>query len=70
MGIKNEGVHTKGRHRDTVKRQMEKWVGREVWQGLQVALGLGEGLEARGKVCKVVRGEINYQGVKQIWRLS
>ncbi len=46
MGIKNEGVHTEGRQRDVVKRRMEKWVGREVGQDLQVDLGLGEGLEA------------------------
>ncbi len=30
MGIKSEGVHTKGRQRDVVKRRMEKRVGREV----------------------------------------
>ncbi len=70
MGIKNEGLHKKGRQRDAVKRQMEKWVGREVGQDLQVALGLGEGLETRGKVYKIVRGEIHYQGIKPIWRLS
>ncbi len=65
MGIKSEGVHTKGRQRDVVKRRMEKRVGREVKQDFLVDLDPGEGLEARGGY-KVVRGEINYQGVKPI----
>ncbi len=35
-------------------------VGREVGQGLQADLGPGEGLEEKGKVERVVRGEIHY----------
>ncbi len=30
MGNESEGVHTKGRQRDVVKRRMERRVGREV----------------------------------------
>ncbi len=50
MWIKCEGVHTKGWQRDVVKRRMEKRVGRKVGQDLQVDLGPGDGLEARGLV--------------------
>ncbi len=49
MGIKSEGVHTKGRQKEVVKRRMEKRVGREVGQDLQVDLDPGEGLKARGR---------------------
>ncbi len=54
MGIKSEGVHTKGRQRGVVKRRMEKEVGREAEQGLQVGLGPGEGLEARGRSTRLL----------------
>ncbi len=49
MGITSEGIHTKGRQRDVVKRRMEGRVGREVGQNLQVYLGPGDGLEARDR---------------------
>ncbi len=49
MGIKSEGVHTKGRQRGVVKRRIEGRVGREVGQDLQVDLGPGDGLEAGGR---------------------
>ncbi len=48
--MKCEGVHAKGWQRDVMKRHMEKRVGREVGQGLQVDLGPGDGLEARSLV--------------------
>ncbi len=62
-------MHTKGWPRDVVKRRMEKEVGREAGQDLQLGLDPGEGVGGRGQVCKVIRGEIHYQGVKPIWRL-
>ncbi len=49
MGNKSEGVHTKGRQRDVVRRRLERRVGREVGQDFQVDLGPGKGLEARGR---------------------
>ncbi len=54
MRSKSEGVHTKGRQRDVVKRRMEKEVGREAGQDLQVGLDPGEGLEARGRSTRVL----------------
>ncbi len=49
MGIVSKGMHTKGRQRDVVKRRMERRVGREVDQDLQVDLDPGDGLETRGR---------------------
>ncbi len=47
MGIKSEGVHTKGRQKGVVKRRVERRVEREVGQDLQGDLGSGDGLEGR-----------------------
>ncbi len=45
-----------------MKRRIEKEVGREAGQDLQVGLDPGEGLEAGGRSTNI-RGEIHYQGV-------
>ncbi len=58
MGIQSEGVHTKGWQRDVVKRRMEKRVGREVGQDLQVDLGPREGLEASGRSTRLLEEEL------------
>ncbi len=58
MGIKSEGVHTKGRQRGVVKLRMERRVGREVGQYFQVDLGPGDGLEARGKSTRLLEEKI------------
>ncbi len=58
MGIKSEGVHTKGRQRVVVKRRMEKRVGREVGQDLQADLGPGEGMEERGRSKRLLEGKL------------
>ncbi len=50
MGVECEGVHSKGRQRDVVKRRMERRVGREEGQDLQVDLGPGHGLVYMGQV--------------------
>ncbi len=58
MGSSSEGVHTKGRQRDVVKRRMEKEARREVissgrsWSRRRVG--------GKGQVYKVIRGEIHY----------
>ncbi len=49
MGSKREDIHTKGLQRDVVKQRMERWVGREVEQDLQVCLDPGGGLEEKGR---------------------
>ncbi len=48
MGIEKEGIHTKGRQLDVVKRCMGRRVGREIGQDLQIGLDLGDGLEKKG----------------------
>ncbi len=48
MGIESEGIHTKGRQMDVVKRRMERRAGRKVEQEFQLDIGPGDGLEARG----------------------
>ncbi len=48
MGIKSEGVLTKGRQRGVVKLQVEGRVGLQVGQDLKVDIGPGDGLETRG----------------------
>ncbi len=54
-----------------MKRRMEKEVGREAEQDLQVGLDPGEGLEARGRSTKLIVLEIHYQGGKPIrWVLG
>ncbi len=57
MGIRSEGVHTKGQQRSVVKRRMEGRVGREVGQDLQVDLGPRDGLEARGRSTRLLEEE-------------
>ncbi len=57
MGNESEGVHTKGRQRDVVKRQMQRRVRWEVGQDLQVYLGPGDGLEARGRSTRLLEEE-------------
>ncbi len=54
MVSKSEGVRTKGRQRDVVKRRMENEVGREARQDLHLGLGPGEGLEARGRSTRLL----------------
>ncbi len=54
MGSRSEGVHTKGRQRDVVKRRMEKEVGREAGQDLQVGLRPEDGLDARGRSTRLL----------------
>ncbi len=49
MGIEREGMHTKGLQWDVVKRLMERRVGREKGQDLQVGLDPGDGLEEKGR---------------------
>ncbi len=48
MGIEREGIHAKGRQWDVVKRWMERRVGREMKQDLQIGLDPGDGLEKKG----------------------
>ncbi len=50
MGFGGEGVHTKGRRQwGVVKRRMERRVGREIGQVLQVGLDPGDGLEEKSR---------------------
>ncbi len=44
----SEGIHTTGRQRDVVKRRMERRVGREEEQDLQVDLGPRDGSKTLG----------------------
>ncbi len=57
IGVKSEGVHTKGLQRNVVKRRMEKRVEREVGQDLQADLGPGEGLEEKGRSKRLLDGK-------------
>ncbi len=52
MGIKREGIHTKGRQLDVVKRWMGRRVGREIGQDLQIGHDPGDGLEKKGRSTK------------------
>ncbi len=65
MGIKSEGVHTKGRQRGVVKRRMEGRVGREVWQDPPVDLGPRDGLKARGRPTGLLEEEFITRGLNQ-----
>ncbi len=51
MGIEREreGIHTKGLQWDVVKRRVERWVGREIGQEVQVGLDPGDGLGEKGR---------------------
>ncbi len=65
MGFKSEGVHTKGRQRDVVRRRMERRVGREVGQDFQVDLDPGEGLEASGRSTRLLEEKLITRGLNQ-----
>ncbi len=49
MWIEKEGIHTKGRQWDVVKRWMGRRVGREIGQDLQIGFDLRYGLEEKGR---------------------